>query len=1097
MLILPEEINKLLLEAGNNVTNRGKKYFEQDRVKIKRVEYRNDNNFKITVLVEGTFLYKVIITKVDGKLSYSCDCPTATSCDCLCKHIIATLFDIYINAENYTKFVNPTDTSLSDNLENKKLYENNNNILTKPVEIKNNIISYYEKLEFDKSNKKDLRLIPYIEILGLRGGIFSVSFKIGRKRLYVIKDIYEFGSSVTGKLKIKYGKELEVDYNTDDFESSSKSLVNFVCTKTIEYHEYSRLNNSNNISSNKFYKNKISLVSGALDEFFDIVKNRNIEIEGYDDFSSITFVEEDPKFNFEVEESENEVILRLLSKDDYYIYKGQKYNYVLYRNRMYRCSYEFSKNILFVLEQLQKKKSYDIIIPIKEATNFCEYVIPNLEKNSNVKIEKAFLSKHKAESLLVKLYLDIDKQGRIVADVKFCYHNIEFNPFSNEENGVANRNIIQEQKAKELLNNNNFKLDIKNEKLYIQSEEDIYDFLASGINNIIERFEVLATDRFKSKTIIKQKSVTMGLRIKNDLLEIDLENLDFDEKELANIIKSYRLKKRFYRLKDGSFVNIDASGFDTLVNITDAIGISDKDVVKRQMIVPKYRAVYLDEVIKTSDDINAIKDTKFKEVVRNITYAKDLDFKLPKCLESILREYQKVGYNWLMTLDSLGFGGILADDMGLGKTIQVIAILQKAKEQKQGTSIVVCPSSLYINWEKEINRFAPNLKVQAISGSALKRAELIKDINKYDVVITSYDLLKRDIEEYKDFDFRYIIADEAQYIKNNNTKNAKALKKLKGKTCFALTGTPMENALSELWSIFDFCMPGYLYSYSKFRDNIESKIIKEQDTESMNKLNKLVAPFILRRTKKEVLKELPEKTETKMYNVMGEKQEKVYRAYLAEARKEITDEIDTNGLQNSKMKVLAMITRLRQICCHPSLFLENYDGESSKLEQCIQLVEEACSSNHKILIFSQFTSMFSLLKNELKKKNIRYYELTGKTKADTRVELVDNFNKDESIKVFLISLKAGGTGLNLIGADVVIHFDPWWNLSVQNQATDRAYRIGQKNNVQVFSLITENSIEEKVAKLQEEKQKLYDNVIKSGETFISKMSKEEILDLFE
>ncbi len=1095
MLILPEEINKLLLEAGNNVTKRGKKYFEQDRVKIKKVEYNSDNSFKITVLVDGTFLYKVVITKENGKINYSCDCPAATTYGGLCKHVIATLFDLYINSENYTTFVNPT-TSLSDFIDDKKLYENNNNILTKPIEIKNNIISYYEKLESEKKHKTDLRIVPYIELLGIRAGIFSVSFKVGRKRLYVIKDIYEFGESVVNKYKIRYGKELEIDYSIDEFEASSKPLLDFVCTKTNEYFEQVNLSRDG-FYFNKYYKNKISLVYRALDEFFDIVKNRHVEVEGYYNSPSITFIEENPKFNFEVEEKENEVILRLLTKDDYYIYKGQKYNYILYKNRMYRCSEEFSKNILFVLEELQKKRNNEITISLKEATSFCEYVLPKLESNSSVKIDNSFLTKHKAENLLVKLYLDIDEQGKIIADVKFCYPNVEFNPFSKEESGVLNRNIIQEQKAKEILDNNNFKLDKENEKLYIQLEEDIYDFMANGISNVMEKFEVLATERFKSKNIIKQKSVTMGLRIKNDLLEIDLEDLDFDEQELANIIKSYRLKKKFYRLKDGSFVNIDTSGFDTLVNITDAIGISDKDIIKRKMTVPKYRAIYLDEIIKASDDVNAIKDTKFKEVVRNITYAKDLDFKLPKSMENILREYQKVGYNWLMTLDSLGFGGILADDMGLGKTIQVIAILQKAKEQKQGTSIVVCPSSLYINWEKEINRFAPNLKVQVISGSASKRVELIKDIDKYDVVITSYDLLKRDIEEYQDKNFRYIIADEAQYIKNNNTKNAKALKKLKGKTCFALTGTPMENALSELWSIFDFCMPGYLYSYNKFRDNIESKIIKDQDEECMNKLNKLVAPFILRRTKKEVLKELPEKTETRMYNVMGEKQEKIYKAYLAEARKEINNEIDTNGLQNSRMKVLAMITRLRQICCHPSLFLENYDGESSKLEQCIQLVEDACSSNHKILIFSQFTSMFSLLKNELKKKNIKYYELTGKTKADTRVELVDSFNKDNNVKVFLISLKAGGTGLNLIGADVVIHFDPWWNLSVQNQATDRAYRIGQKNNVQVFSLITQNSIEEKVARLQEEKQKLYDNVIKPGETFISKMSKEEVLDLFE
>lgn len=435
--------------------------------------------------------------------------------------------------------------------------------------------------------------------------------------------------------------------------------------------------------------------------------------------------------------------------------------------------------------------------------------------------------------------------------------------------------------------------------------------------------------------------------------------------------------------------------------------------------------------------------------------------------------------------------------MGLGKTLQVIAILEQEHLQEKRTSIVVCPSSLYINWEKEIAKFAPDIKVSVISGSATKRQNLIKNMKKYDVVITSYDLLKRDIEYYKYFDFKYIIADEAQYIKNNNTKNAKALKELKGQTRFALTGTPIENSLAEVWSIFDFCMPGYLFSYNKFKSKFENKIIKDNDKEALDALSKLVSPFILRRTKKEVLKELPDKTETKMYNVMNEKQEKIYKAYLAQAKKEIELEIEEKGIENSKIKILSLITRLRQICCHPALFLENFDGESSKLNQCLDLLEEACSASHKILVFSQFTSMFEIMKKELEKRNIKYYELTGKTKVDTRVELVDDFNKDKEASVFLVSLKAGGTGLNLIGADIVIHFDPWWNVSVKNQATDRAYRIGQRNNVQVFSLITQNSIEEKVENLQQLKQKLADDIIKPGEVFINKMNKEEILELFE
>ena len=292
-------------------------------------------------------------------------------------------------------------------------------------------------------------------------------------------------------------------------------------------------------------------------------------------------------------------------------------------------------------------------------------------------------------------------------------------------------------------------------------------------------------------------------------------------------------------------------------------------------------------------------------------------------------------------------------------------------------------------------------------------------------------------------------------------------------------------------------MPGYLYSYKKFKDEFETVIIKENDTATMQRLQKLVAPFVLRRIKKEVLKELPDKTEQIMYSKMDEEQQKLYNSYLALAKVKMKQEIASNGFEKSKFKILSLITRLRQICCHPKLFLEDYNGESAKLNQCLEIIEGAIAAKHKILLFSGFTSMFDIITKELEKRGIEYSILTGQTKVDTRIEMVDEFNKDDNIKVFLISLKAGGTGLNLVGADVVIHYDPWWNVSAENQATDRAYRIGQRNNVQVFKLISENSIEEKIQKLQDKKQDLTDSVIKSGETFISQMSKEELLGLFD
>ena len=439
-----------------------------------------------------------------------------------------------------------------------------------------------------------------------------------------------------------------------------------------------------------------------------------------------------------------------------------------------------------------------------------------------------------------------------------------------------------------------------------------------------------------------------------------------------------------------------------------------------------------------------------------------------------------------------------------GKTIQMLSVIvdyaynTKKEETPKRASLVVSPSSLTLNWQNEANKFASDLKTLVIRGTLTERKKQIKEIENYDLVITSYDLLKRDIEYYeeKKYTFRYIVADEAQYLKNSHTQNAKTIKQIKADTRYALTGTPIENSLSELWSIFDFIMPGYLFNYKKFKSLYEVPIVKDQNENAMKKLKMLIEPFVLRRNKKEVLTELPDKTVTILNNEMEEEQRKIYLTYLAQAKQEIAEQIEINGYEKSHIQILAALTRLRQICCHPGLFISNYQEGSGKLEQCMEILEEAVNGGHKILLFSGYTSMFEIIEKELKEKNIKYFKLTGATKVDERIELVDEFNRNPEIQVFLISLKAGGTGLNLTGADMVIHYDPWWNISTENQATDRAYRIGQKNNVQVYKLITKNSIEEKIYELQEKKSKLADNMLDTKTTFINKFSKDEIMNLF-
>ena len=547
-------------------------------------------------------------------------------------------------------------------------------------------------------------------------------------------------------------------------------------------------------------------------------------------------------------------------------------------------------------------------------------------------------------------------------------------------------------------------------------------------------------------------------------------------------------------MRDGSFVNLNDNSLDMLAELMDAAHVKPKDFVKGKMHLPMYRTLYLDKMLEENEGVYSSRDSHFKEVVKGFKTVRDADFEEPKSLSKIMRKYQKNGYKWLRTLETWQFGGILADDMGLGKTLQVISVLLAAKQEgRESTSLIVAPASLVFNWGEEFQKFAPELKISLVTGTQEERQKKIKDYETFDVLVTSYDLLKRDILYYEDKQFFYEIIDEAQYIKNHMTAAAKSVKVISSKIRYALTGTPIENRLSELWSIFDYLMPGFLYGYDVFKREIETPVVKNGDESAINRLQKMVGPFILRRLKEDVLKDLPEKLEECRYVRFENAQQKLYDAQVVHMRANIESQNEADFNKN-KMLILAELTRLRQICCAPSLCFENYKGEAAKLNACLELIESAMDGGHRILVFSQFKSMLGIIEEKLKEQGIEYHMITGETSKEKRVQMVKEFNEGNT-PVFLISLKAGGVGLNLTGADVVIHYDPWWNLAVQNQATDRAHRIGQTKKVTVYKLIAKGTIEEKIQKLQETKKNLADQVI-GGETGqLGGLSREDILDL--
>ena len=962
-----------------------------------------------------------------------------------------------------------------------------------------------ETISVEKLQYNNIKIIPkffYDKVYNT----LNVEFKLGKDNFYKIKNLKEFFNRINNNESYIYSNKLEFVHNEENFEKNSKELLNFIMkyAKIINY-----VNNTENTNF-RYYGKKLSESSILLDEegiddIFEILKGRKIEIEKDANIKKVTLIPSNPNIEFSLEmKNKQEVKLtHNLDNYNYIIIDGKKYTYVIIDEFIYRAKKNVKNTIFKLLEIYKKNHINEIKFNKKQLPDFFALIEPRIKDNLVINIDKKDIKEYIPEELGVKIFLDYNENNLITAEVKFCYGETEFNPIDESKKINIARNAIKETECLNQLRKTGFMLDAQNKRFVLVSEEAIYNFITKDIELYMDKFEVMVTDNFKAKKIKEPQLGNIGIKIENNLLIINLENIQYDKNEIKEILQRYALKKKYYRLKDGSFINLeDNENIEFLNNLESGLGISYEEIENGTITLPIYRSMYMEKILNKLNKNKVKKEDSYVEFIKDTSKEKESEIiKLPKNLKGDLREYQKNGFQWLQTLEKYNLGGILADDMGLGKTIQVIALLQKYNEETENAlpSIVIAPSSLTLNWKNEVNKFAPTLNTLVINGNLELRKEKIKNIKKYNLIITSYDLLKRDLELYEkeNIVFKYSIADEAQYIKNSNTQNAKALKSINSETKFALTGTPIENSLTELWSIFDYIMPEYLFKYKKFKQLYEIPIVKENDVDSMKKLKMLIEPFILRRTKKEVLTELPEKTITILNNEMEDEQQKIYLSYLAKAKQEAMQEIEINGVEKSHIKILALLTRLRQICCHPGLFLEDYNQDSSKLKQCIEIIKDGIEAGHKILLFSGYTSMFEIIEKELLKEDINYYKLTGKTNVSERVELVEDFNQNENVKVFLISLKAGGTGLNLTGADMVIHYDPWWNISAENQATDRAYRIGQKHNVQVYKLITKNSIEEKIYELQKKKSKLINNVLSTETTFINKLSKDEIMKLFE
>ncbi|MDF2610158.1 MAG: hypothetical protein K0R92_1632 [Lachnospiraceae bacterium] len=1062
------------LAADDVVYSRGLQDYKNNHV-VNATWSSGKQQYRVTV--KDSFNYMVTIKVYeDGSFEHSCNCSEHLKGNGACKHVVTALFFVL-------NYVERSLLKEPDNPGEKTIFQ---------------ILEYFSNQEYNGTQGETFHLEVMISIPALLrsdSGNAYISIQVGSNRLYKVQSIKKFLMDYYNQENIDLGKEFKFIYGESKFDKSSQKILDYL----IEIYEIGEA--IDKISYSKlFNKSQIIITKNMLKRFLAILLDTKFVLELYGkQYDNVQYSTENPPIKYNLSLKDSEITLDYL--EQYNVIPLTESGELLFLNGfIYQPNKKFRGNYVPFFNSLGKEKE-PLVFRGENKNKFLETVLPKISETMELSVPQEIQERFITTDLKAVIYLDKVKSN-IRAELKYRYGDHEFNAF---ENAPTDQYIIVRQPQKEdyfieYLEQLGFQTKAK--YFIMRNEDNIYEFLTSSIHDLAKECDLYYSDEFKKINIKSPGKVKAGLRINSglNLLEVDLNYEEVPKEEIRDLFRSYRMKKKYYRLKDGSFIDLEEQNVGTLWDILNNLNVSGKDLSNETIYLSKNSALYLNNVFEEKDFL-VERNEAFIDLIDRMIDPSITEYTIPSGINAELRNYQITGYKWLRTLADHSLGGILADDMGLGKTLQSIVYIESMlEEQKKGKEqgeklqfLIVCPTSLIYNWQDEIENFAPHLRSIVITGAPKERQESIEDSNNADILITSYPLIRRDVELYDRFNFHTIFIDEAQYIKNADSLNAKSVKLLRANHKFALTGTPIENSLSELWSIFDFIMPDYLLSHTKFVNQYEKPIMKEEEG-VLEDLNKRIIPFILRRMKKDVLHELPDKIEEKMLTDMSEDQKKVYISYVENIKSELNTEIDEKGFEKSKMKILAALTRLRQICCHPSTFIEDYNGGSGKLDLLMELLVDAIANDHRILIFSQFTSMLDIIQEELAMQDIPNFYLSGSTKIQDRNDYVKRFNLGEG-KVFLISLKAGGTGLNLIGADTVIHYDPWWNPAVEDQATDRAYRIGQAKSVHVIKLITKGTIEEKIYKLQRRKKELSDSVIQSKEVFINTLSREELEDI--
>ena len=943
------------------------------------------------------------------------------------------------------------------------------------------------------------RLVPTLCLPGLGSGEKNFLLKLSVARgaaSYVVKSIAAFAQACREGAEVAYGKRLSVIHVPSAFDEASWRLADLV-TQIVESQVALDLRGTLNALRAQAPARALALSDADAIRVLDVLQGQGVEVELSDGFFNVCgdnlqvsvgtprpacTVTADAAGGLDVRLSPE--VRVLLSGDACYVVDAA---------RAQRTDEEFARKAAPVVSVLATAGSSHV--SSRDVGEFCRSVLPVLRAWCDL-AAPASLDQMAPPAPSFRFRIG-EKDGSFFCDATVSYGDWSCVPGATEAQGQPQRDLAAEYHVCDVLADyfplGSAALGEPDYRFGEDDEELLFRLLTDGLSELDGLGEVLLSERLRGIRVRPAPSLSVRATVKSDLLNVELGASGLTKEELVEYLDGFSRQQRYVRLTSGDLVRI-GDNLKVAQELADGLGVSVEELAAGRAGLASARSLLIDALLERADGVRLERDAGFHRIVRDFESYGDADIDVPAGLEATLRGYQEDGFRWLGTLERLGFGGILADDMGLGKTLQVIAhVLAQKETGRGGCTLVVCPASLVYNWMSEISRFAPGLAAVAVLGTKDARRVLIGGHEGADILVTSYDLLRRDVEEYAPLHLSRVVLDEAQYIKNPKAQVTRAVKCLDADVRLALTGTPIENRLAELWSIFDFLMPGYLGTREEFAKRYEGPV-EAGEHDGRRLLRCAIGPFVLRRLKSEVLADLPEKTESVVYSQMSPRQRKLYLATQDRLALQV-QHMDKGGPRGpERLKVLAELTRLRQICCDPRLCLDGYEGGSAKLETCLELVSQARDAGHRVLVFSQFASMLDLIGQRLSAAHVTWFQLTGRTSKEARERLVRRFQAGEA-DVFLVSLKAGGVGLNLTAADVVIHYDPWWNVAAQDQATDRAYRIGQRRDVSVMRLVVEGTVEEKIVRMQEAKRDLAASVLDGEEVRSLLLTRDDLLAL--